>query len=54
MRTKTLASIAGIIWLIAGGNVCRIGVVSWTTVGTTSPTYTKNDYQNTHHEQHAY
>ena len=29
MRTKSLAFIAGIIWLIAGFNVCRIGVVSW-------------------------
>ena len=29
MRTKSLAFIAGIIWLTAGFNVCRIGVVSW-------------------------
>lgn len=38
MKTKSLAFIAGIIWLIAGFNVCRIGVVSWmdcdaTTIG---------------------
>lgn len=33
MKTKWLAFIAGIIWLIAGFNVCRIGVVSWMRVG---------------------
>ena len=36
MKTKTLAFIAGIIWLIAGLNVCRIGVASWTNLDTTS------------------
>ena len=29
MKTKLLAFIAGIIWLAAGFNVCRIGVVAW-------------------------
>ena len=29
MRTKSLAFLAGIIWLTAGFNVCRIGVASW-------------------------
>ena len=29
MRTKSLAFLAGIIWLTAGFNVCRIGVVSY-------------------------
>lgn len=36
MKTKSLAFIAGIIWLIAGFNVCRIGVVSWTHIDNTS------------------
>lgn len=36
MKTKSLAFIAGIIWLIAGLNVCRIGVVSWTHIDNTS------------------
>ena len=29
MKTKSLTLIAGTIWLLAGFNVCRIGVVSW-------------------------
>lgn len=37
MKTKSLAFIAGIIWLIAGFNVCRIGVVSWMSLDTISP-----------------
>lgn len=36
MRTKSLAFLAGIIWLIAGFNVCRIGVVSWMSTDTTT------------------
>lgn len=36
MKTKSLAFIAGVIWLTAGFNVCRIGVVTWTKVGTVS------------------
>lgn len=36
MKTKSLAFIASIIWLIAGFNVCRIGVVSWTHIDNTS------------------
>ena len=37
MKTKSLAFIEGIIWLIAGFNVCRIGVVSWMSLDTISP-----------------
>ena len=33
MKTKSLAFIAGIIWLFAGFNVCRIGVLSWMSHG---------------------
>lgn len=36
MKTKSLAFIAGLIWLVAGFNVCRIGVESWMSHGTTS------------------
>ena len=36
MKTKSLASIAGVIWLIAGFNVCRIGVVSWQSLESTT------------------
>lgn len=36
MKTKLLAFIAGIIWLAAGFNVCRIGVVAWMNHGTTT------------------
>ena len=36
MKTKSLAFIAGIIWLFAGFNVCWIGVLSWMSHGTTS------------------
>ena len=36
MKTKSLAFIAGIIWLIAGFNVCRIGVVSWQSLYSTT------------------
>ena len=36
MNTKSLSFIAGIIWLFAGFNVCRIGVMSWISLGTTS------------------
>lgn len=36
MKTKSLAFIAGIIWLIAGFNVCRIGVMSWMDCDTTT------------------
>lgn len=36
MRTKSLAFLAGIIWLIAGFNVCRIGVVSWMSTDATT------------------
>lgn len=36
MNTKSLSFIAGIIWLLAGFNVCRIGVMSWMSLGTTS------------------
>ena len=36
MKTKSLTSIAGIIWLIAGFNVCRIGVASWISLDATS------------------
>ena len=34
MKTKSLAFIAGIIWLFAGFNVCGIGVLSWMSHGT--------------------
>ena len=36
MRTKSLAFLAGIIWLTAGFNVCRIGVVSWMSTDATT------------------
>ena len=36
MKTKSLTLIAGTIWLLAGFNVCRIGVVSWMDLETTS------------------
>lgn len=36
MKTKSLAFIAGIIWLMAGLNVCRIGIVAWMNIDTTS------------------
>ena len=36
MKAKSLASIAGVIWLIAGFNVCRIGVVSWQSLESTT------------------
>ena len=36
MKTKSLAFIAGLIWLVAGFNVCRIGVESWMSHGATS------------------
>ena len=36
MKTKSLAFIAGVIWLTAGFNVCRIGVVAWTKISTVS------------------
>lgn len=36
MRTKSLAFLAGIIWLAAGFNVCRIRVVSWMSTDATT------------------
>lgn len=36
MNTKSLSFIAGIIWLFAGFNVCRIGIMSWMSLDTTS------------------
>ncbi|MDD7658421.1 MAG: hypothetical protein PUJ28_07230 [Prevotellaceae bacterium] len=36
MRTKSLAFLAGIIWLAAGFNVCRIGVESWMSTDATT------------------
>lgn len=35
MQTKTIAFIDGLIWLIAGFNVCRIGVMAWMSLDTT-------------------
>lgn len=35
MKTKSLTFIDGLIWLIAGFNVCRIGVVEWKNLETT-------------------
>ena len=36
MRTKSLAFLAGIIWLTAGFNICQIGVATWKRLDTTS------------------
>lgn len=36
MKTKSLAFVAGIVWLIAGFNVCRIGIATWHSVASTS------------------
>ena len=36
MKTKSLTFIAGLIWLIAGFNVCRIGVTTWMNLEATS------------------
>ena len=36
MITKSLASIVGIIWLIAGFNICRTGVVAWSYIANIS------------------
>lgn len=36
MKTKTLAFLAGIVWLVAGLNVCRIGIVTWSSIGSLS------------------
>lgn len=36
MKTKTLTFIDGLIWLVAGINVCKIGVTSWKCVDATS------------------
>lgn len=35
MKTKSLAFIDDLIWLIEGFNVCRIGVVAWMNLVTT-------------------
>lgn len=36
MKTKTLTLIDGLIWLVAGINVCKIGVTSWKCLDSTS------------------
>lgn len=37
MKTQTLALLAGLLWLIAGINVCKIGMETWLELeGTTS------------------
>lgn len=36
MKTKTLTLIDGLIWLVAGINVCKIGVGAWMSLDTTS------------------
>lgn len=36
MKTKTLTLIDGLIWLVTGINVCKIGVGAWMSLDTTS------------------
>lgn len=36
MTTKTLTLLAGIVWLIAGINVCKIGIETWATLPSTT------------------